>query len=129
MCDSCSCSFISFFLVVWNDIGYFAIIGINDCWIIFTFWIWNASCVYIALFRLACLLNFVCTSPLIFHLIVNLSCFVFAYLVCCSWLIRHLGFLCLAHLAKLDHFLALQRIHMSVVCYCTLFVLYICLIV
>ena len=40
------------------------------------------------------------------------SHFMFAYLLCCSWLLRHLEFLWLACLTKLDHFLPLQRIHM-----------------
>ena len=40
---------------------------------------------------------------------------------------RHLGFLCLACLVIPDHFLALQRIHMFFVSYCSQFLLYICL--
>ena len=50
-------------------------------------------------------------------------------LLCCSWLLRHLGFLCLACLVKLDHFLSIQRTHTFFVYNCAQFLLYICLIV
>ena len=84
----------------WKEIFYFATNIINDCWIIFMIWILNAGCVYIALLRLACFWNFVCTLPHTFCLSVDLLIFLFLYLLCCSWLIGHLEFLCLACLGK-----------------------------
>ena len=35
-----------------------------------------------------------------------------AYLLCFGWLLKHLGFLCLECLAKLDDILSLKRINM-----------------
>ena len=55
------------------------------------------------------------------------------YCVCRSivlqLILRHLGLLCLTYLAKPNHSMALQRIHMFFAFYCIQMLLYICLIV
>ena len=58
----------------WNSLFAF-IVNIDHC-IIFTVWIWNASCVHVALFWLASLLCFVCALLLIFYLIADCSVYV-----------------------------------------------------
>ena len=68
-------SLISFLLGALKEIVYFAIIVNNSNWIIFTICIWNVHCVYIALFRVACFLHFVCALPLIFFLIASMAHF------------------------------------------------------
>ena len=122
LCNFSTFSLVSFLLVAWDEIVYFAIIVIIDCWIISTICIWNTSCAYIVLLSLAFFQHIVYVLLLIFHLTVDL------FPSCYSWLLRHLGLLFPACLAKHDHFLALQRIHICIY-YFAQFLPYICLIV